>query len=246
MSTTSAPIFTDLDDADSVDALTGASLALARRFAAGGTLWCVSPAWPEHARHVTVEFVHPVIVGTRALPAVSVVGPDHAASIREMVRPDDVVLVISTAADPVAADLVLRASAWGATTLWLASGDEGPARDADHLLRVRDLDGSAPFDGRMVLRYHLLWELTHVCFEHPGLLTEPDAGCEDDVCTTCRDEGRVGEVVGLSANGLDVDVRTAQGIEAVDVTLVGAVVSNDLVLVHAGTAIARIDSGGSR
>ena len=45
------------------DDLARAALALARRFAAGATLWCVAPAWPEHARHVAVEFVHPVIMG---------------------------------------------------------------------------------------------------------------------------------------------------------------------------------------
>ena len=47
--------------------LAGAALALARRFATGGTMWCLAPASPEHARHVAVEFVHPVIVGKRAL-----------------------------------------------------------------------------------------------------------------------------------------------------------------------------------
>ena len=50
------------------------ALSLARRFAAGTTMWCVAPEWPEHARHVAVEFVHPVLVGKRALPAVSVDG----------------------------------------------------------------------------------------------------------------------------------------------------------------------------
>jgi hypothetical protein len=53
------------------EAIPSAALTLARRFAAGATMWCVSPPWPEHARHLAVEFVHPVIVGTRALPAVS-------------------------------------------------------------------------------------------------------------------------------------------------------------------------------
>ena len=31
-------------------------------------------------------------------------------------------------------------------------------------------DPMVPATGRFVLMYHLLWELTHVCFEHPGLL----------------------------------------------------------------------------
>ena len=64
------------------DDLALAALALARRFAAGATMWCLAPAWPEHARHVAVEFVHPVIVGKRALPAVSVIDPDPVAALR--------------------------------------------------------------------------------------------------------------------------------------------------------------------
>ncbi len=47
--------------------LASAALSLARRFAAGATMWCVAPQWPAHARHVAVEFVHPVIVGKRVL-----------------------------------------------------------------------------------------------------------------------------------------------------------------------------------
>jgi hydrogenase maturation factor len=36
-------------------------------------------------------------------------------------------------------------------------------------------------------------------------------------------------------------VRTDAGIEEVDVTVVGAVVPGDRVLIHAGTAIGRLD-----
>src|SRR4051794_41268721 len=55
-------------------ALAATALPLARRFAAGATMWCWSPDHPEQAQHVAVEFVHPVIVGKRALPAVAVGG----------------------------------------------------------------------------------------------------------------------------------------------------------------------------
>ena len=64
----------DTTDA-TAEGLAVAALDLARRFHAGATLWCLSPRWPSHARHLSVEFVHPVIVGTRALPARSVEGP---------------------------------------------------------------------------------------------------------------------------------------------------------------------------
>ena len=65
-----------IDEALGTD-LARCALTVARRFAAGATMWCLAPAWPEHARHLAVEFVHPVIVGTRALPAVSVEGADR-------------------------------------------------------------------------------------------------------------------------------------------------------------------------
>jgi len=72
---------TRLEEGPAAD-LAVASLALARRFATGATMWCVAPQWPSHGRHVAVEFVHPVIVGTRALPAVSVDAADAAAAVR--------------------------------------------------------------------------------------------------------------------------------------------------------------------
>jgi hypothetical protein len=53
------------------DRLASAAFELAKRFARGATLWCAAPEWPWHAQHVAVEFVHPVIVGKRALPAVA-------------------------------------------------------------------------------------------------------------------------------------------------------------------------------
>jgi hypothetical protein len=86
----------------------------------------------------------------------------------------------------------------------------------------------------------VLWELTHVCFEHPGLLGDPAALCEDGLCVTCTDEGRPAEVATLLGGGLAA-VRTARGVETVDVTLVGPVAPGDLVLVHAGTAIERLE-----
>jgi hypothetical protein len=206
-------------------------------------MWCVAPAWPEHGRHVAVEFVHPVIVGTRALPAVSITGPDPVAAVRAVARPGDIVLAISTTDDPVVADVLHRAPAWGVTTVWIASGPPPTNARAEALVRVDDPERSAPYDGRLVLLYHLLWELTHVCFEHPGLLRDPPEDT-DEVCTTCRDEGRLAEVLGPTPDGLDTEVRTAMGIETVDASLVGPVGRDDLLLVHAGAAIATVDTSG--
>ncbi|MGO9855342.1 MAG: HypC/HybG/HupF family hydrogenase formation chaperone [Acidimicrobiales bacterium] len=227
----------DATAAGPAEDLASAALSLARRFAAGATMWCVAPEWPAHARHVAVEFVHPVIVGKRALPAVSVDGVGAAESVRLLGRPGDVLLVVSTAGDPVARDLVARAEAWGLTSLWLGTGprpDDGPR--ADHVVW---LDGATPAraarSGELVLLYHLLWELTHVVFEHPGLLAETSV-CTDEVCITCSDEGRVAEVRSVLAEGR-IEVLAGGHAEEVDGRLVDDPRPGDLVLVHAGVAL---------
>src|SRR4051794_24952020 len=174
--------------------LATASLALARRFAAGATMWCLAPSWEPHAQHVAVEFVHPVIVGKKALPAVALTGPDLVSTVRVSVRPGDVVLAVAGSAEPEVRSVMRRAPAWGVTTLWIGNGARPTGGAADHVLWLDDPDPRLPATGGFVLLYHLLWELTHVCFEHPGLLVETPE-CTDEVCITCSDEGRLGEVV---------------------------------------------------
>lgn len=216
------------------DDLATTALALARRFAAGATMWCLAPSWEPHAQHVAVEFVHPVIVGKRALPAVALTGPDLVATARISIRPGDLVVAVASATEAAVRSIMRRAPAWGATSVWIGSGERPAAGAADHVLWLDDADPLLPATGQFVLLYHLLWELTHVCFEHPGLLTAP-AECTDEVCVTCSDEGRLGEVVGPGR------VRTASGVEDVATLLVEPVAPGDLLLVHAGTAITRVE-----
>jgi hypothetical protein len=228
-------------DAGLAPDLAAASLALARRFAAGATLWCLAPSWPPHAHHVAVEFVHPVIVGKRALPAVALTGADPLGPARASVCSGDVILAVAAADDPAVRAVLRRAPAWGALTLWIGHGPRPAPGSADHLLWVDDPDPRIPATGRFVLLYHLLWELTHVCFEHPGLLSAPGGpGCTDEVCVTCSDEGRLGEIVLAGPDGRAL-VRTAAGEEVVDTMLVEPLAPGDLILVHAGAAITRLD-----
>ena len=215
-----------------------ASLALARRFSAGARMWCVGPVWTEHARHIAVEFVHPVIVGKRALPAMTVDSADPVAALRPMAASGDVLVLVGDAATPGARDLLRRAGAWGLTTVWCGAGDRPPAGSADHVLWA-DGGAAARHDGSVVRLYHLLWELTHVCFEHAAVLTTPDVET-GEVCLTCSDEGRPGEVLSVDDQGM-ASVRTSGGVETVDTTIVAPVAIGDLVLIHAGTAIAVLD-----
>jgi hydrogenase maturation factor len=221
------------------EALANAALGLARRFRAGATLWCVAPEWPAHGAHLAVEFVHPVIVGKRALPAVHLEGPDLAASLRLLARPGDVVAVVSDGEDRQVTDLLRRSAAWGLIRLWLAAGRRPGRELAEHVISIEGVDpGVAARSGEVVLRYHLLWELTHVVLEHPGLLAvEPE--CTDEVCITCSDEGRVGEIRGLGRDGAAETIINGV-VETVDVTLVEPVTIGDLVLVHAGVALTTI------
>ena len=229
----------DVLGGDVADDLAATALALARRFGAGATLWCLSPTWPHHARHVAVEFVHPVIVGKRALPAVALGEHGLVAALRASARPGDVALVVAAADEPGVAEVLQRAGAWGVRTVWVGAGRRPPAGAADHLLWLDDADDAAAYDGRFVFLYHVLWELCHVCFEHPGLRTE-DTACEGEVCITCSDEGRLCEVVD-PRDGADVLVRSDRGLERVDATLAGPLRRYDLVLVHAGSVISTVD-----
>jgi hypothetical protein len=231
-----------LVDTDLSADLAAAALDLARKFHDGATLWVISPQWEPHAHHVAVEFVHPVIMGKRALPSVALVDPDPVAQARVATQPGDLLLAVASADEPAVVEAMRRASAWGALTLWIGSGPRPPAGAANHILWVDSDDPMVPATGRFVLMYHLLWELTHVCFEHAGLLQAAVEDCTDEVCVTCSDEGRLGEVISAPADPHgQALIRTAQGEEFVDVTVLGEVAPNDLVLVHAGTAIARLD-----
>src|SRR5262249_51812805 len=221
--------------------LAATAFTLAKRFAAGATMWSIAPSWEPHALHIAVEFVHPVIVGKRALPAVALTGPDLVDLARVSVRPGDIVIAVSAADDSQVRSVMRRGPAWGATTIWIGSGERPASGMADHVLWLDDPDPRVPATGGFVLFYHLLWELTHVCFEHSGLLKTEAA---EAVCVTCSDEGRLGEVVAASTGG-QAPVRTARGVEDVVTTLIDPVAAGELVLVHAGTAIGRVGDEGA-
>jgi hypothetical protein len=222
------------------DDLAACAFDLARRFATGSTMWCVAPRWAEHARHVAVEFVHPVIVGKRALPAVSIDDPDPVAGLRSLAAGGDVVIVIGDATTTGVAPLLLRARPWGLTTVWIGAGARPAVGSADHVLWIDDVAaGTARHDGSIVQLYHLLWELTQVCFEYSGLLESMPAPADSPHCNTCRDAGHPAEVLSIDGRG-EASVRTAVGVETVDTTVVDTVNVGDVLLVHAGTAIAVI------
>src|ERR1700760_1211249 len=104
------------------DALARLCHRMAERFARGGRLVAVgaSPGARSDVRHVTVEFVHPVIVGKRALPAIGLVGDSAplATEVSLAAGPDDIVMGFGIEQE--VADALATARAAGALTVAFA------------------------------------------------------------------------------------------------------------------------------
>jgi D-sedoheptulose 7-phosphate isomerase len=125
------------------------SRELAERFGRGGRLLAVGASAQDRsdAHHVAVEFVHPVIVGKRALPALAV----PAERLPLLAREDDAVIAFGAhvTAPP------------GCLTIGFQPGAGEWSFDppsADPFIR-QELSETL---------YHVLWETVHVFLEHRG------------------------------------------------------------------------------
>jgi D-sedoheptulose 7-phosphate isomerase len=135
---------------------------MAERFARGGRLIAFgeTPAARSDARHVAVEFVHPVIVGKRALPAIGLAGEGGplAEQVGLIAEPDDIAIGFGAVASAIEVArergcLTLAFEPSGAEWEFEPSGPDPAVRQE----LVETL-------------YHVLWELVHVFFDHRGLL----------------------------------------------------------------------------
>jgi D-sedoheptulose 7-phosphate isomerase len=133
---------------------------MSRRFLAGGRLLAFgNGSAATDAQHVSVEFVHPVIVGKRALPALDL-GPEFERRLPVILHPQDMVMGFAFPERDEAVQRALGvAQERGALTFALA-GEVG-----DYPFDLADED---PFVCQEVFEvlYHMLWETVHVYFEH--------------------------------------------------------------------------------
>jgi D-sedoheptulose 7-phosphate isomerase len=162
--------------------------AMARRFHEGGRLLAFgNGALATDAQHVSVEFVHPVIVGKRALPALALTndsatlsglmaggdaGTSFARQLRILARPQDMAMGFSTDGCCVNVVRALEvARQIGLLTLGLVGGDGGLLRqtELDFCFVIQAHDPFVIQETHETL-YHILWELVHIFFEHEGLL----------------------------------------------------------------------------
>ena len=162
--------------------------AMAQRFHRGGRLLAFgNGASATDAQHVAVEFVHPVIVGKRALPALSLtndsaslsglmMGKEAASSFGRLLttlgRPQDIAMGFSAYGFEDNTVVALQtARELGLLTLGLTGDSGGLFKDLqlDFCFVIPSQDPLVIQETHETL-YHVLWELVHVFFEHEGLL----------------------------------------------------------------------------
>ena len=186
---------------------------MAMRFHQGGKLVVFGTGGPStDAQHVAVEFVHPVIVGKRALPAISLTS--DVATVTGVAASDGMAAIFAHQLRYLAAARGHRARHLRRRQLRqrpVRPGDRPRARHADdragrRATAARSLPARpsttcwwparpirASSRRLQVTTYHVLWELVHVFFEQPGVLAPGVVSmtsvpeCHDEVCITCSD-----------------------------------------------------------
>jgi D-sedoheptulose 7-phosphate isomerase len=136
---------------------------MSERFLRGGRLVAFGRGpYATDAQHVSVEFVHPVIVGKRALPALDV-SALFRPWLEVIVQPQDIAMGFGPPEGDREIDCALEgAAARGTMTFAL------PGRSGSYCLEGGAAD---PFQHQEIIEilYHTLWETVHVFFERQEL-----------------------------------------------------------------------------
>lgn len=136
-----------------------ASQQMSERFLKGGRLLAFGRgSYATDAQHVSVEFVHPVIVGKRALPALDL-SIAFRAWLEVLVQPEDIVMGFGPPeGDPEVEAALAAAAGRGAMTFAL------PGSSGSFAVHTMAAD---PFMHQEMIEilYHTLWETVHVFLE---------------------------------------------------------------------------------
>ncbi len=142
--------------------------AMALRFEDGGRLLAFGAGNAgTDALHLSVEFVHPVLVGKRALPAIALDRnlTSYATQIAAFGRPSDIAIGIDpNCSDQSVLSGINTAAEKGMLTLFLGGHPPKNGTKCDYQFCV-------PHDEPEIVQeihetlYHILWELVHVFFK---------------------------------------------------------------------------------
>ena len=182
---------------DNGDAILAASLAMARSFKRGGKLLvCGNGGSATDAQHIAVEFMHPVTVGRKALPAVcltsdmamvTAVANDvgfkdiFTRQIIALGREGDILLGISTSGN---SENLLHAFETARrmrlVTIGFAGGDGGRMAEM-HAGGLLDFCLTVPTSSihriqeTHVALYHIAWDMVHEFLQHESLVGGPES-----------------------------------------------------------------------
>ena len=176
------------------DEILAAALALARGFHRGGKLLvCGNGGSATDAQHVAVEFMHPITVGRRALPAiclnndmamVTAVANDVSFAdvfVRQIIalaKDGDMLIAISTSGN---SDNLLHAFRTARQMKLMTigfAGDDGGRMRESHSAGLIDFCFTVPTSSihriqeSHVALYHIMWDMVHTFLEHPGVLKD--------------------------------------------------------------------------
>ena len=173
---------------------------MSERFLRGGRLLAFGRGpYATDAQHVSVEFVHPVIVGKRALPALDLsilFGP----WLRTILRPEDIVMGFGPPeGDPAVWAGLQEAHTHDAMTFAL------PGMEGSYAVQAATED---PFMHQEMIEilYHTLWETVHVFFEHREL--GHDVGASEFLYPFLgREKQGTDDLVGEVANSIQMKVH---------------------------------------
>ena len=214
---------------------------MAERFLRGGRLLAFGRAhYATDAQHVSVEFVHPVIVGKRALPALDLSLLHDWVSA--LVRPEDMVMGFGPpGGDPEAAEVLRNAKARGAQTFAL------PGSEGDYAVEAPSPD---PYIHQEMIEilYHTLWETVHVFFEHRQL--GPEVGASNFLYPFLGEEKQdTGGVLAEVAASIEMKARDDEALrERVAADQAERIVETARAIrerVQAGGALILFGNGGS-
>lgn len=144
---------------------------MAERFLQGGRLLAFGRGpYATDAQHVSVEFVHPVIVGKRALPALDI-SMLFRPWLEAILRPEDIVMGFG----PPEGDEEIRAALAfaglrNAMAFALPGASSGDLIGRSDSYSVEAFTKDAFIHQEMIeMLYHVLWESVHVFLEHREL-----------------------------------------------------------------------------
>ena len=136
---------------------------MSERFLRGGRLLAFGRGpYATDAQHVSVEFVHPVIVGKRALPALDL-SLAFEPWLKTLVQADDIVMGFGPPEGDPEVWAALHAARQRQAMTFALPGAEG-----SYFCSTRTPDAFIHQELVEIL-YHTLWETVHVFFEHREL-----------------------------------------------------------------------------